>query len=224
MARVLIVDDEPEITKCLGRLFRQKGFEVELALGGEEALQKLDPFQPDVVISDFRMPKMNGAELLGIVKQRAPLALRLILSGYADVGSTVASVNEGEICRFLSKPWDDTMLIETVKQLLTQRDTLASLLQAFEPLPLGVSMKAEQHPSKLVLRAEQSGQRFTVAQAVSLIGQFAGDLRENAMEVVSGLLERHAGTVTFVACVGGDQTLTVELPTSLQVQPALGGL
>src|ERR1700719_1768734 len=104
MPKILVVDDEPAVLNALRRLLRRAGFEVETAGTGAEALARLDGFAPDIVLSDFRMPGMNGAELLAQVKQRQPLALRLIISGYADLDSVMTSVNEGEICRFISKP------------------------------------------------------------------------------------------------------------------------
>ena len=61
---------------------------------------------------------MNGAELLGAVKRRLPLSLRLMLSGFADLDSVLASVNEGEICRFIKKPWNDKELLDLLQGLL----------------------------------------------------------------------------------------------------------
>ena len=114
MHKILVVDDEVEIVRSLQRVLRGD-FTVERAQSGEEALSKLASFQPDVVISDFRMPGMSGAELLLKVKERFPLCIRIILSGYADLESVLASVNEGEICRFIKKPWNNDQLIGTLQ-------------------------------------------------------------------------------------------------------------
>src|SRR5690349_20023459 len=105
--KVLVVDDEQQVAHALRRLLRREGFAVEVAYSGEEALEKLKGFSPDVVLSDFRMPGMNGSELLQHVRRQRPLALRLLFSGYADFKSLAASMSEGEFCRFISKPWDD---------------------------------------------------------------------------------------------------------------------
>ncbi len=125
MQRILIVDDEVQVCSSLRRLFRREDFEVEIASSGPEALLKLDAFRPDVVLSDFRMPQMNGVELLAEVRRRLPRALRIILSGYSDLSFVMASVKEGEVSRFISKPWDSETLVPTIRTVLEQREAQA---------------------------------------------------------------------------------------------------
>ena len=121
----MLVDDEPEVLKSLHRLLRGR-FEVESAPGGHEALAKLDLFRPDVVISDFRMPAMNGAELLAEVKRRSPLTLRLILSGYVDLESLPELISQADICRYLHKPWNGREMVALLRALLAERSLLAA--------------------------------------------------------------------------------------------------
>jgi DNA-binding NtrC family response regulator len=116
--RILIVDDEVQVCRSLLRLLRREGFEVEAAEGGPQALLLLDTFRPDVVLSDFRMPRMNGAELLIEVRRRFPRTLRIILSGYSDLASVMASVKDGELCRFITKPWDNDTLAAAIRSML----------------------------------------------------------------------------------------------------------
>jgi two-component system, OmpR family, response regulator VicR len=213
MASILIVDDEPQVARALGRLLRRSGFEVETAASGEEALAKIGAFVPDVVISDFRMPGMDGAQLLAKVKKRLPLALRLILSGHADLRSILSSINEGEICRFLSKPWDDREIIALLQKLLAERELLAVLYHPFRALPA----EAFQQESKLVVRLQRPGEPFSTEQIVSLISKFTGVLEASQLNVVGGLLKQHAGRISFVAEVGSSQQLTLEIP----VEPPL---
>lgn len=118
--RILLVDDEPQVLKSLHRLLRSR-FEVETAAGGHEALAKLELFRPDVVISDFRMPVMNGAELLLEVKRRYPLTLRLILSGYADLEAVPGLVGQAGISRYLHKPWNGPAMMALLDMLLASR-------------------------------------------------------------------------------------------------------
>ena len=115
MKTILIVDDEVEIAKALRRLLR-KEFEVEVAHTGADALTRLEQGAVDLVLTDFRMPAMNGSELLAEVKRRWPTTVRVMLSGYADLES---SVDEGATCRFIRKPWDDRVLLSTLGQLLS---------------------------------------------------------------------------------------------------------
>ena len=125
MAKILIVDDEVQVASALRRLFRREGFAVEVALNGEEALQKLPVFEPDLVISDFRMKGMNGAELLEKVLRVAPRAVRILLSGHADLWSTSPASSAQAVSHFISKPWDDDHLVSRVRSLLGQQEPSA---------------------------------------------------------------------------------------------------
>lgn len=126
MAKILIVDDEVQVASALRRLFRREGFAVEVALNGEEALQKLSAFDPDLVISDFRMKGMNGAELLEKVLRLAPRAVRILLSGHADLWNTSPTSSAQAVSHFISKPWDDDSLVSRVRSLLGQQEPSAS--------------------------------------------------------------------------------------------------
>ncbi len=107
--RVLFVDDDERILNGLRALFRQEYF-VLTASGGEAALEIVRRGGVQVVVSDQRMPGMTGVELLRQVRAIAPEALRLLLTGYTDLASLVGSINEGEIFRFVKKPWDNDEL------------------------------------------------------------------------------------------------------------------
>jgi len=116
---VVCVDDEHSILRALQRLLMDEDCEVVTALGGAEALDIL-AHTPDValIISDQRMPSMTGVEFLSQAKEVAPQALRVMLTGYADINATMNAVNEGEIWRYLTKPWDDGALILLVRDSL----------------------------------------------------------------------------------------------------------
>ncbi|MBZ4420605.1 response regulator [Myxococcus sp. RHSTA-1-4] len=118
MARILIVDDEVHVLGALRRLLRREGFAIEVALSGEEALEKLRTFEADLVISDFRMRGMNGLQLLGQVMHAAPRTVRVLLSGHADLRTGGCPSAEGVVSHFFSKPWDNEHLIATVRSLL----------------------------------------------------------------------------------------------------------
>lgn len=120
-SRVLVVDDEPNVVHALRRTLRARGFEVLTAAGGEQALALLTREPVDAIVCDMRMPDMNGAEVLKRSLALAPDAVRVLLTGYADVASTVRAVNEGEIFRYLAKPWDDTFLLQVLQDGLARR-------------------------------------------------------------------------------------------------------
>lgn len=119
--RLLCVDDEPNILSALRRLFRQGGYDVVVAGSGAEGLQRMEEGSFDLVISDMRMPEMDGARFLEQVRRRWPDTVRILLTGYADISSTVEAINKGEIYRYLSKPWNDDDVLLTVRQALERQ-------------------------------------------------------------------------------------------------------
>jgi len=112
-ANLLFVDDEPRVLNSMRAMFR-RDYNVFLADSGERALALLDTQAIDVIVSDQRMPSMTGVEVLREVKQRAPRAMRILLTGYADLQAIEASINEGEVFRYLMKPCPMEQLRETV--------------------------------------------------------------------------------------------------------------
>ena len=118
---ILCVDDEPSILSALRRLFRAKGFQVRVAEGGQAGLEVLATEPIDLVISDMRMPEMDGVMFLEQVRQRWPDTMRLLLTGYADITSIMGAINRGEIYRYIAKPWDDNDIILIVRSALQQR-------------------------------------------------------------------------------------------------------
>ncbi|MES1248899.1 MAG: response regulator [Actinomycetota bacterium] len=109
--RVLLVDDEPRVLEGLVDILR-RGFDVVTAVGGPDGAARLDDAGPfAVVVSDLRMPKLGGAALLAIARQKAPETTRILLTGNADVETAIEAVNAGHIFRFLTKPCPkDTLL------------------------------------------------------------------------------------------------------------------
>ena len=114
--KVLFVDDEENILVSLRRLMRKQPLQCFFASSAEEGLRVLEEEKIDVIISDMRMPNMNGAEFLTKCKERWPKTMRVLLTGHADIGATITALNRGGIYRYLSKPWDDQELLETIEQ------------------------------------------------------------------------------------------------------------
>lgn len=118
---VLCVDDEASILSALRRMFRAAGYHILTAERGAAALEILDAQQVDLVISDMRMPEMDGAQLLATVRERCPDTVRILLTGYADVQSVMDAVNRGEIYRYVTKPWDDNDILLAVRDALERK-------------------------------------------------------------------------------------------------------
>ena len=102
-ATLLFVDDERRVLSSMRAMFR-RDYDVLVADNGREALQIVDRESVDVIISDQRMPGMTGVEFLTEVKDRCPEVMRILLTGYADLQAIEASINEGEVFRYLMKP------------------------------------------------------------------------------------------------------------------------
>ncbi len=118
MTRVVLVDDEVNVIKALQRVLAREGWEVMAFTSAREALEQLVAMPMDLVISDYRMPEMNGVEFLQACKEEHPDALRIILSGQADIDGVMDAINNAEVYRFITKPWNNEELILTLRQAL----------------------------------------------------------------------------------------------------------
>ncbi len=134
-AILLFVDDDPNVLKALRRLFRHENYDVFLAIGGAEGLEILRRHAVDLIISDMRMPEMSGAEFLERAVEEWPETVRILLTGYADLQSTIDAVNKGRIFSYCNKPWNDEELKLLVRNALEQkhlrdeRDRLSAVIR-----------------------------------------------------------------------------------------------
>jgi response regulator RpfG family c-di-GMP phosphodiesterase len=119
---LLCIDDEPNILNALKRLLRKEHFRMLTAGSGKEGLRLLSENEVHVVLSDQRMPEMNGTEFLNEVKAAYPDIIRIILTGYTDVDSISEAINEGHIYKFFLKPWNDQNLKLEIRQAMEQYD------------------------------------------------------------------------------------------------------
>jgi response regulator RpfG family c-di-GMP phosphodiesterase len=191
-ARVLLVDDEQRVLEGLRRTL-QPEFDAEIAHGPEEGLDLMAEGGPfAVVVSDLRMPMMDGVKFLARVKTTSPDTIRVMLTGQADINAAIASVNEGEIFRFLTKPCPPMIFrrtisaaIEQYRLITAERDllrstlmgavtTLTEILSVLHPEAFGHSFRIKRH----VIRMEEAwgggeAWQFEVAAILSQIGCIA---------------------------------------------------
>lgn len=113
---LLLVDDEPDILHALQRVLRRDGYRILTATSGREALELLSNHPVKVVVSDQRMPEMNGTEFLSRVKELHPATVRIMLTGYSDLKSLTDGINRGAIWKYLEKPWEERALRETLRE------------------------------------------------------------------------------------------------------------
>jgi serine/threonine-protein kinase len=133
-ARVLFVDDEERILNALRTIFRND-YHVFTAESGPLALEFVKRFGIHVVVSDQRMPEMTGVELLRQVREVSPNAVRMLLTGYSDLAAIVGSINDGEVFRFVKKPWDNDEIQKTIADAVAIALELASAAVAAPAAP-----------------------------------------------------------------------------------------
>jgi len=119
---LLIVDDESNILQALKRVLHKCGYEILTAGSAREGFDILARHDVQVILSDQRMPEMNGTEFLSRVRELYPNTIRIILSGYTDLETITGAINRGAIYRFLTKPWDDDLLREHVREAFRHQE------------------------------------------------------------------------------------------------------
>lgn len=218
---VLCVDDEANILAALRRVLRAAGYQVLLAEGGAAALQALKGWPIDAVISDMRMPGMDGATLLEQVHAGWPQAVRILLTGHADMNATVAAINRGRILRYISKPWDEPELLATLREGL---ERLALQREAARLEALTQQQNAE-------LQALNGELEQRVAARTAELSEANHKLHRNhlkTIKVFSNLLELRgdslAGHGRRVAETARDIARAMGLPEAETLQVFVAGL
>ena len=120
--KILLIDDEENVLNSLKRELRSESFDVLTTSDPQEAIAHAERGDISLIISDHQMPKMTGVELLKEVKHINPHIIRIMLTGKADIDDAVQAINEGEVFRFIRKPWDDIDLKITIRHALMQYD------------------------------------------------------------------------------------------------------
>ena len=157
---ILIVDDEPHVISALMRGLDEEPYLLVGASGGKEALQLMAEQNFKVVISDERMPGMDGAEFLALVKELYPETVRIMLTGHASVEATMRAVNNGEIYRFFTKPWNDTELKLALRSAVEKYDLEAEnrrLLRTIRHQSQELRYLESNYPGISELRREADG-------------------------------------------------------------------
>ena len=126
---LLLLDDEPNVLAALARLLRRDGYTLLRADTPEQAFDLLALHPVQVIVSDQRMPAMNGTEFFSRVKKMYPGTIRIILSGYTDLDSLLGAINRGEIYRFYTKPWDDQLLRDNIREAFEYHQLIHGALQ-----------------------------------------------------------------------------------------------
>lgn len=194
--RVLFVDDEENNLKAFRSTFRRE-MDVLVATSGEEALRLLETETVHVIISDQRMPNMTGSEFLAIARERHPKAMRMLLTGFADVEAVIAAVNSGGIFSYSTKPWDVNDLTLKIRQAFeTQqlREDKDKLLHRFQQIfdTSGDPIVVVDHRGQ-VLQANAACGKLMGITTEELLSRRFTDHIDNAKDLVRSLIEHRSG-------------------------------
>lgn len=194
-ATILCVDDEPNILAALRRLFRRENYRVVCAASAADGLAILGDESVDIVISDMQMPEMNGTEFLERVRQRWPSTVRMLLTGYADVESTIGAINRGEIYRYITKPWHENTMLSVVRDALDR--------QALEREKLRLEVLTQRQNEELrelnaTLERRVRNRTAELSSAQRSLEASNERLKKNFLtliKILSSMIELRAGTV-----------------------------
>jgi len=203
---ILAIDDEIDVLKALKRVLRREGMDILLATCGEDAVTLLEQYEPAVIICDQRMPGMMGAAVLAESVRLRPDAFRITLTGYTDLGAAQASINEGQVNQFLTKPWDDDHLIQVVRQGIQTHNLIAEnrrLQKLTQEQNVKLAAWNEELEDKVKLRTEQVEKRNRLL--LKLSEKLESSLRDavgvlaSTLEAVSPALGLHSKRVAKTA-------------------------
>lgn len=221
---VLFVDDEIHILSALKRVFRGKKYIIHTAESAKDGLSILEEKHIDLVVSDMRMPEISGAEFLSEIAQRWPNTIRILLTGYSDMDSTISAVNSGQIFRYVSKPWDDAEIKSIVNQGL---DMLQLKNEKNELEKLTEQQNAELKQLNASLEEKVKSRTNELEQTVSFLELTQNSLTDthfktvqlmsNVIELRRGMLKGHAKKVSsFCAIIAKKLHLSSEEILDLQ--------
>ncbi|MFN9490222.1 MAG: protein kinase domain-containing protein [Betaproteobacteria bacterium] len=232
-AKLLFVDDEERILNALRSVFRSQ-YTVFTASSGPEAMEFMKRFRPHVVVSDQRMPQMTGVEFLREVKDISPNSVRMLLTGYSDLASIVGSINDGEVFRFISKPWDNAEIHKTVGEAaaiaLELADMAASPVILPEKLDCGI-LVIESGQSVFRAATELIGGACPVLHAADIdralavlaereIAVIVADIGSGVQKTLAAfklLKQDHPEILAIVMTEASDSELVIDLINQAQV-------
>ncbi len=232
-ARLLVVDDEERILSALKSLFRAR-YHVFTTTDGNKALDFMRKFQVHTIISDQRMPIMPGVELLRQSREISPHSVRILLTGYSDLAAIVGSINDGEVYRFISKPWDNGELQTIVAEASTIALELADAKTVLAALPgkMAAGVLVIDHDEDIFRVArELVGGLCSVVYAADLAGALAAMLSQEIAVVITDiesgdeqlaamlklLKQENPRILTIVVTTASDSELVIDLINQAQI-------
>jgi EAL domain-containing protein (putative c-di-GMP-specific phosphodiesterase class I)/response regulator RpfG family c-di-GMP phosphodiesterase len=214
---LLIVDDEPNIAASLKRVLRQDGYRILTAEGAAEGYELLAKHEVGVVLSDQRMPTMSGTDFLVGVKDMYPNTVRMVLTGFTDLESVTAAVNNGAVYKFLTKPWEDDLIRARIKdafahyELSRENERLSDELRRANVDLSEMNVALEQHAARKTEALERQLAILQVSQEaldrlpLGVIGVDVEGMVVTANEYAVAALGAAPGT-PVASCLPGEFT------------------
>ena len=226
---LLLVDDEENILNSLKRTLRKEQYRIITAQSGMEGLSVIDREKISLVLSDHRMPGMEGVEFLNEVRLKSPDTIRMMLTGYADMQSVMNAINHGEVYRFITKPWDDEEIRFIVRDALRHYDLIDE----------NKALQALTHKQNIELKDLNNNLEDKVAERTKEVEVLYKDLEQNfidfvrvfmsLLELKSQFLGSHCKRVAALsrrladkAGLPSDEKLDIEVASLLEDIGALG--
>jgi serine/threonine protein kinase len=210
IGRLLVIDDEERILTALKSLFRSR-YHVFTTTDGNKALDFLGRYKMHVIISDQRMPLMQGVELLRRSREISPRSVRILLTGYSDLAAIIGSINDGEVYRFISKPWDSSELHTIVAEAVTIALELADTKSG--PVELPLKMDAG------VLVVDKDEEIFRVAR--ELIGGLCPVVYAADLDAALAAMQAQEIAVVITDVEAGHEQMTAMLKLLKQENPQI---
>lgn len=192
--KILFVDDEQRVLKAMERLF-MRDCEVHTADNGYDALELQRSHDFDVIVCDQLMPEMTGVEVLRATRKQSPRTIRILLTGQADLVAAIQAVNEGEIYRYINKPWDNQELITTVLE--------AARLSHIPPAPPAEEAPLAPTASHHILLVDKDAELANMVRTAlpDKITMHTADTPDGAMEIVAN---NEIAAAIIDTAMGGD--------------------
>ncbi len=183
------MDDERNILRSFTRQFFNDGFTVVTACGAAQGLEYISSRHFPLVISDYRMPGMNGIEFLREVRRTSPESIRIIITGYADTAVAVSAINEGHIYKFLTKPWDEEQLRVHIKRAFEYYELRKEGRLLHEEL-VKKNKELEEVNNNLKYIVEERTQQLLHSEKLATLGQIAGQIGHEINNSITILMGR----------------------------------
>ena len=218
---ILCVDDDENTLKALARVLRAPDYDILYTVNIEEAFGILAKTEIDLVIVDERMPVMPGAEFVRKVREQYPHIIRILLSGHTDFDSLVKAVNEGEIFRFIAKPWDTDVLKDSVRLALEQRrikmlvENLLRNVGQISHLADSVCVEPLQGQNSILIRVQDQGKVFSkdsVLLFLTFLFTSLGLEGQDHLKAMADGSKGQTGQISMTLDLGKGVLLRVEFP------------